>query len=264
MRWPFGKSARTQASGDAPRWLDISAFDVVYAIGDVHGCYRLAQTMEEEIAIEIAAYGDDPERSLILYLGDVVDRGPMTAHLLDMLTQPNVAGLARHVLRGNHEDMMLGFMDAPSSAAGWLEFGGMETLNSYGLYLSDEQRDRIGARQWQQLIDANIPAAHIAFLRELPHAADAAPYLFVHAGVDPLRPITAQTPQDFMWSREGFMIPTGHWDRIVVHGHTPLLAPQITPMRISLDTNAYATGLLTAARVDLRDPKGKVQFLHLQ
>src|SRR5882757_6086867 len=120
---------------------------VVYAIGDVHGCYKELRSLEQKILLDALPLR---ERKIIVMLGDYIDRGPQSARVLDHLLAPPPKGFLRVCLAGNHEVAMLNYLDGHLSRARWLAVGGLETLFSYGvdanrltsLYTSNEEIDR--------------------------------------------------------------------------------------------------------------------------
>ena len=69
----------------------------------------------------------------------------------------------------------------------------------------------------------------------------------MHAGLRPGLPLDQQTEKDILWIREEFLKDEGAFDRVVVHGHTPISDPHHDFRRIGIDTGAYLTGKLTAA-----------------
>jgi len=250
------KSPRGAPAG-TPRRLDLSKFDTVYAVGDAHGCLELARALEEKIHADAAEAGAG--EAAILYLGDVVDRGPKSAHLLDHLTRRNAPGLPRLCLRGNHEQFFLDFVRDPRASLDWLDFGGRETLNSYGLYETRASLERRGEADIRALIAASVPDTHLDYLAALPHYALEGHALFCHAGVDPTKSIAEQTAEDFMWARDRFLGHGGGFERLVVHGHTPVPRAAEAGGRVSVDTGAHETGILSCAKVT--PATGAVSFL---
>ena len=69
-------------------------------------------------------------------------------------------------------------------------------------------------------------------------------------GPAPGRSSARQAEKDLLWIRGEFLQASGPFGKVIVHGHTPMEAPQVTRHRLGLDTGAYATGVLTAARLD--------------
>jgi len=218
---------------------------VVYAVGDVHGCLDLYRELEGRIAAEAAALDIE---ILVILLGDFVDRGPASAATLDHLSARPPAGLRRHVLMGNHEEKMLAFLEQPNANRDWLSWGGFETLMSYGMVPPDAERGfDLPEKTLRHLIAAHVPEDHFAFLRDLPLALRMGRYFLCHAGIDPGKPIAAQTARDLMWTREMADDPPD--GLIVVHGHTPVERADAGGRYINVDTGAYASGRLSAARL---------------
>ena len=250
VRTLFGKGKKTEPE---PRlWqrdrLEIAADDtVVYAIGDVHGCLRELLAAEERIVADAATLA--VKRRIILLLGDLIDRGPQSADVLDHVTGPSPRGFERMALCGNHDDTLLAFIDDPGANEGWLEFGGVETMRSYGMDVERLLRQRKGLANLGSVLRETVPERHIAYLSALPVSVRFGNTLFVHAGVRPGVALDDQEDEDFMWIREPFMSVDHGLGLTVVHGHTPAKDPVFVPGRIGIDTGAYATGRLTVLRI---------------
>jgi serine/threonine protein phosphatase 1 len=156
-----------------------------------------------------------------------------------LIKGPNVPDARVINLMGNHEHMMLAALasDDQEAAPHWLANGGGASLRSWRAPLDGDPRD------WA----AAIPAAHLAFLRDLlfRHAIDG--YLFVHAGLRPGVPVERQSRHDMLWIREPFLSSRDEFGPVVVHGHTPGDQPVIRPNRIGIDTGAVLGGPLTCA-----------------
>jgi len=72
-------------------------------------------------------------------------------------------------------------------------------------------------------------------------------------------PLHLQTEADMLWIRDQFLTAGDVFGgRVIVHGHTPKRDPENLGFRIGIDTGAYMTGRLTAARFHRTD----IQFLH--
>lgn len=210
----------------------------IYAIGDVHGCIDRLDALHHAVSEDLAAR--PVKRSLLVHIGDLVDRGPDSAAVVRKLAAGSpIPGVPTVNLMGNHEFMML---DALSSAADeavslWLSNGGAETLRSWGI----PRQTR--AAEWGAL----IPPRDLIFLRDLALMHQEGPYLFVHAGIRPGRPLRCQTREDMLWIREPFLSARTDFGVVVVHGHTPVRAPVVRPNRIGIDTGAVMGGVLTCA-----------------
>ncbi len=215
----------------------------IYAIGDIHGRADLLHHLHAEIAQDLER---SPVREVCLvYLGDYLDRGPGSAAVLDLLVHSPFPRAKRHFLKGNHEAMALAFLEDPTGAASWLQYGGRETLQSYGI---DPGFPR-GRRELVRLRDRfyrRLPKSHLALLERLNLSCEVGDFLFVHAGIDPDRPLSRQRENDLLWIREPFLSHPGPFERIVVHGHTPSPEPENLPFRINVDTGAFLSGRLTA------------------
>lgn len=221
---------------------------LTYAIGDVHGRLDLLRNMLAKI-IEDA---DSSDAELIL-LGDYVDRGPDSSGVLELLSSGiSAPGLQLTCLRGNHEQTLLAFLDDHKIGPEWGKHGGVETLASYGVPLPKRRTNPSDWEACQQQLRANLPAHHLAFLENLPVMADRAPYLFVHAGIDPKLPLDGQSSKTMMWIREPFLSFNGRLDRFVIHGHSANKKPTRKKCRLGIDTGAYITNALTAVRIDQR------------
>lgn len=208
----------------------------VYAVGDVHGCFERLVAMHEQIAADLA---ERPvEHSVLVHLGDYVDRGMESAQVVEWLVAgPPVPVQLVVNLMGNHEQMMLAAVAMADNDAGelWMRNGGADSLMSWGVNRSVAQKD------WA----ARIPVAHLVFLRDLVLHHQIGPYLFVHAGIRPGVKLAQQTRQDLLWIREPFLSSRQDHGVVVVHGHSPRREPYLGKNRIGIDTGAVIGGALT-------------------
>jgi serine/threonine protein phosphatase 1 len=221
-----------------------------YAIGDVHGCLDRLATVHEEIAEDLATRPVD--QSVLIHLGDYVDRGLDSAQVVDWLSSGAPVPVTRTVnLMGNHEDMMLqALFGMDKEATGiWLANGGADSL------LSWEISRKVAPAEWTRL----IPAEHQTFLHDLEISFRYGGYFFVHAGVRPGIPLENQDKQDMLWIREPFLSWRHSHEAVVVHGHTPTHDPVIRGNRIGIDTGAVMGGALTCAVLE-EDRVGFIQF----
>lgn len=214
----------------------------VFVIGDVHGCLAQMRDLEARIVENASAIQGE---KLLVYIGDLIDRGPNSAGVLDHLLLPAPKGFERLVICGNHELMFLDFLDAPSLSSPWLNFGGRETLLSYGIEISDSKR----LHRLQLQIETLVPHEHREFLEKLPVALELPSHFIVHAGINPARPLSNQHIEDMTGIRHAFLNHSGGFEKCVVHGHTPVDEVLISADRIAIDTGAYGTGRLSAVRL---------------
>lgn len=223
----------------------------VYAVGDVHGCRTLYRALEDAILTDAAARHVDGAPVLIVLLGDLVDRGPDCAGLIEDMLAPPPDGVERVVLRGNHEEMMLRAMVDPAAARDWLAFGGAATLASYGIMSDVERGFDMSPARLSALLAMAIPPAHRRFLAALPYGLQFGDYFLCHAGIDPARSLSDQRPADLIWGPPERIDTAPQMPAlpVIVHGHVIVPDVQITARRINLDTGAYATGTLSAVRL---------------
>ncbi|WP_416357055.1 metallophosphoesterase [Aureimonas phyllosphaerae] len=232
--------------------------DVIYAIGDVHGCLGALLDLERAIVKDSARW---PGFKLIVMLGDYVDRGPESAGVLAHLSKGPPVGFRRVCLCGNHDDLFLRIFQEPSSLHAWLDIGGSKTLQSYGIDFPQLQQELRNGSVWAtDFIRSTVPPEHLHGLARLPVSLTTPTWFFAHAGARPGIALERQTDEDLMWIRREFLeAPAGSFDRIVVHGHTPTAVPYYDAFRIGVDTGAFGGGRLTAARLT----RDAVSFLHI-
>ncbi|MEO6248585.1 MAG: metallophosphoesterase family protein [Sphingomicrobium sp.] len=212
----------------------------VYAIGDVHGCLEALERLLTEITLDSASYTG---RVILVMLGDLVDRGPESAGVIDRVLHRRLPGDEQHVLMGNHEEAILGVYQGSVEPRGWLSYGGLQTLESYGI---DRTEHFARAFDLGRRMHEAIPVDHVDFLRSLPDQLRIGDYLFVHAGIRPGVPIEQQIPADLRWIRSGFLDSDADHGVTVVHGHSISSEPEAMANRIGIDTGCYAGGPLTA------------------
>ncbi len=217
----------------------------VYAVGDIHGRLDLLLAMLERIQADAESLPPGG-RARIVFLGDYLDRGKNSKAVLDYLISWPLPRFEADFLRGNHEATLLQFLDNLNAGPGWLTYGGVNTLLSYGVRAPVDVPPRQRLAAVQQQLRAVLPPAHLAFLRRLASYVEIGGYVFVHAGLRPGVPLEQQKPEDMVWIREDFLHSTADHGRVVVHGHTISMEAESLPNRIGIDTGAYSTGRLSA------------------
>ncbi len=224
---------------------------VGYALGDVHGRADLLLRMFDEMEAQAEADTRPHGPPILVFLGDYVDRGPRSDVVLDMILSGRPHGFERRFLKGNHEASMLAFIDQPLANRAWVLHGGMETLVAYGVRppspLEADDQAWIDAAA---LLKERLPPLHLAFLSGLERYAVLGEYAFVHAGIRPGRPIEVQSDDDLLWIRKPFLASRQRHALRIVHGHTPSDQPYADYRRIGVDTGAYASGRLSAVRLE--------------
>jgi len=225
-----------------------------YAIGDIHGHLDLLHRAHDRIATDMAIHGASP----IVHVGDLVDRGPNSAGVLEYLRAGIAAGDDWVVLKGNHDRMFSIFLDDPLAQdpglradLSWLHprLGGGTTLASYGV---KNPADRPIAPVHAEAVMA-VPPAHRTFLANLPTLYQRGDCAFVHAGIRPGIPLADQTETDLVWIREPFLSDPRDHGPLIVHGHTALTEATDYGNRLNLDSSAAYGGPLTAVVIEDRD-----------
>ena len=213
----------------------------LYVIGDIHGRSELLDKITNEIERDLAK--DPVDDAVTVTLGDYIDRGPDSRGVLERLARHHFP--TRYVgLKGNHEELFESFMANSGIGPQWRLLGGLETLHSYGVPVGLLLRGKGYEEASTALRDA-VPQEHIEFLSSLRFCISTTRYFLCHAGVRPGVPLDKQQARDMLWIRHEFLNCRKDFGRIIVHGHTPVEAPQILSNRINIDTGAFATGRLT-------------------
>lgn len=222
---------------------------LVYAVGDVHGRLDLLEPLIRQIAADVLDVGP-ARRPVLVFVGDYVDRGLESKGVIDrILALRAEAAFEVRTLKGNHEEAMISFLNDAAAGPEWCEYGGAQTLASYGVAQPKLRGDAAEWERTREEFGRLIPASHLAFLSSLELILTIGDYAFVHAGLRPGLSIEDQDAHDLMWIRDVFLNERRPFEKVVVHGHTPEEEPYIGPSRIGIDTGAYATGVLTAVRL---------------
>jgi len=218
-----------------------------YVIGDVHGRLDLLERLLAEIERDLV---ERPSRkALLVFLGDLIDRGPHSAQVIERLRTYGVPGLRTVFLLGNHEEVLLRILAGDAALiTQWRWFGGAECLESYGVEPSAiAQLDDQAALE---AVRAAIPKEHAEFIGSFVDTCRFGDYLFVHAGIRPGVMVEEQVQSDLRWIREPFLLDDTDHGCVVVHGHTISEEIDERQNRIGIDTGAYRTGVLTALVIE--------------
>ena len=222
---------------------------VIWAVGDIHGRSDLADRLLQAIRADL--YATTAARKVVVMLGDYVDRGLDSRGVIDQLC--NLAAdpaLEVHFIRGNHEDRMEAFLTEPAVGPSWCDYGGRDTLMSYGVNPPPMRGDEAAWAEASRALGEAMPAHHHAFLASQEFSVTVGDYFFVHAGARPGVPLINQSPEDLMWIRQAFLDHAAPFEQVVVHGHTPTEVVHSDGRRIGVDTGAYATNVLSAVRLE--------------
>jgi serine/threonine protein phosphatase 1 len=213
----------------------------VYAVGDIHGRADLLADLFARIDARQANFSAG--KAIHVFLGDYVDRGPCSRDVLDLLISRRLQYPAV-CLKGNHENYLVEFLKNPVVLDEWRQYGGLDTLLSYGLAPSLKP-DAPETITLSSDLNRVLPDSHRLFLNSLALSFTCGDFFFVHAGVRPGISLARQAQEDLLSIRDDFLLNEHAYEKVVVHGHTPVVKPEVRSNRVNIDTGAYATGKLT-------------------
>lgn len=222
---------------------------VIWAVGDIHGRADLSDRLLATIRADLAAVTSG--RRVVVMLGDHIDRGPDSRGVLNQLCALAAdPSLESHFIRGNHEDRLEAFLGDPGVGPSWCDYGGRETLASYGVSPPTMRGDLDGWAGSARAMAEALRGPHLELLARQHVSVSIGDYFFCHAGARPGIPLSDQSPDDLMWIRQPFLDHPARFEQVVVHGHTPTEVVVSNARRIGVDTGAYATNTLSAVRLE--------------
>lgn len=226
----FGKA---KAAKPKPQFDPVNTDTPFCVIGDIHGRLDLLERLVTALPSDIP----------ILSVGDMVDRGEQSAQVLRyVFDHPRMSAIM-----GNHEAMMLNFLADPEThGRRWLRNGGLQTLASFGIAGATETSDGETLIRARDSLYQEIGEEIVAWITDLEYTFMSGNVVVAHAGADPNTDLSEQSPDTFIWGHPDFRRTPRHDGIWVVHGHTIVDDPKVADGRISIDTGAYATGVLTA------------------
>jgi serine/threonine protein phosphatase 1 len=203
----------------------------IFAIGDIHGCFDKLQ----RLILEIKA---DPVKDTLVFIGDYIDRADGGRDVVDYILKLRKTFQNVICLRGNHESMLLRFLDGVEDDI-YLANGGFATLKAYGILRSDAPKVR----------KKKIPPDHLKFFKTLLPYYETDQFIFVHAGLIPGRALNEQSLFDMQWIRQTFIDSDDDFGKRVVFGHTHFSEPLVEDNKIGIDTGAVYGGRLTCVEL---------------
>ena len=224
----------------------------LYVVGDIHGRADLLESMLSIIA------GDRQDNAAqIIFVGDYFDRGPQSRETLHVLIAQTSRDPNTVFLRGNHDYMLLKFIENPLKSRPWLRHGGDETLASFGMPGLSETSDENTLQDAARDLGKALTPEGLLFLHDLKTRTQSGNIFVSHAGADPTKPLDQQDEHTLLWGSPKFRTRTRRDNVWVAHGHFVDPEPSAIDGRISVDTGAYFSDRLTAARIT----QGDVTFL---
>lgn len=249
MRWPTLMSRLWGSRPDPVVW-DTHALHTdppVCIIGDLHGRADLLEQMLARIEQHPVAHS-----ARKIFVGDMIDRGPDSLTVLRRLHRLNLAHPDTVLcLMGNHERMMLDFLDNPTRhGPRWIAAGGAETLTSAGV----PPWGRTGMQALADQLRAALGPQMIQWLTALPLFWQTGQIGVTHAGASPAYDLVHQPPARLLWGAQGRREDArtdGIW---IAQGHDIVPHARFDAGRIMVDTGAWRSGLLSAVWLDGAGP----------
>lgn len=235
--------------------MNLPVDDVIFAVGDVHGCPNMLRHMLGLIRDKADAFGQ--VRPKVIFLGDLIDRGPDSRAVLELLSAEAFTQLFDATfLRGNHEAWLLDALAGEGDPAPWMMNGGAETIESYGIEFGGS-----APREVMRRFARAIPRHHLQFLARTRSSLRMGSFFFCHAGIRPGSGLQHQVDEDLLWIRDEFLKDSRDHGALVVHGHTPTATGciEILSNRVACDTGCGFPGGRLSAAAFL--PSGLVQVL---
>nr|WP_241482645.1 metallophosphoesterase family protein [Leisingera sp. ANG-M7] len=206
-------------------------------IGDVHGCFPQLIKLLEKV----------PPGHRCVLVGDYIDRGEQSAEVLRHLSGREDLTC----LMGNHEAMLLEFLEEPAREGGrWLRNGGLQTLASFGIRGVRPLMNGTELEDCRDRLLAAMGAELTGWLAQLRTSVLSGNVLITHAGADPEKPADQQEDAVLIWGHPAFLRRRRRDSVWVVHGHTIVSRPAAEDGRIAIDTGAFAGGPLSAVCLD--------------
>jgi serine/threonine protein phosphatase 1 len=210
-----------------------------WIIPDIHGCSKTLRALFENYIIPTKDDG-------LYFLGDYIDRGPDSKGVIDYIMDLQEQGFQVHLLKGNHEEScvnacaeekrvksFLGIRGRNATKAAWKQFGGKETMQSFGI------------------TDLNdIPQKYIDWMDRQATHIELEKFLLIHAGLDYSLDKPLEDEYSMLWLRDFDARPEKIGGKILLHGHVSLPLDEIFMMRdrpeqfghIDLDNGVYMVG----------------------
>ena len=229
----------------------------LFAIGDIHGCLQQLISVQDKI---LNHPGFKKENDLLIYIGDYIDRGPNSKGVIKQITKLQKDNIKSIFLMGNHEQIMIDFLfNKINNLEYWINLGADQTFKSYEIevveFIKDGFQDDNIEKLRLRLLE-KMSKEDLEFFKNLKISYIAGDYLFVHAGIDPIKSLSKQSKKDILWSRaEKFFDKDFKFEKIIVHGHTPETEVVNFPYRINIDTGCFFSGKLSCVCLNLNSKK---------
>ena len=234
----------------------------IFAIGDIHGCLKQLISLQKNI-LNTKSFKKDND--LLLYIGDYIDRGPHSKDVINQIIKLQKENIKSIFLMGNHEQVMIDFLfNKINNLKYWLDLGADQTFKSYKIEVAEFIKDGFENDKIDKLGNVllnELSNEHIHFLKNLRLSYSVGNYLFVHGGINPEKTLKDQDKMDLLWSRsDQFFDKNFKFEKIIIHGHTPVEKVINFPYRINVDIGCFFSGKLSC--VCLNDKDKKREFIY--
>ena len=215
-------------------------FDI---IGDVHGCYDELLALLDKLGYDIQPnHITPPPGRKAIFLGDLVDRGPKTPQVLDLVMQMVNSDTAL-CIPGNHDTRLVRALQGKKVRP---TYGLSETLEQLELYpIEDHKRYAkfLDSLVSHYILDnGNLVVAHAGMKEELTGRTSGTVRAFALYGETTGETDEYGLPIRLNWATRYRGKAT------VVYGHTPVSHPEWLNNTINIDTGCVYGGALTALR----------------
>jgi serine/threonine protein phosphatase 1 len=232
-----------------------------FVVGDLHGCFTRLQR-------ELEANQFDRSRDRVFAVGDLIDRGPESPAVLDVVRRYDIQSV-----RGNHEDSIVrwrlcdageGFVRA--NGGGWLldmtgDEGAIDAIVAYMAalpYAIEIETDfglvgivhaDVPLRSWSRTVEALMQEGIDGKIRRKVIWDRSRWNARQQKGFGSIRRVAARV---FKHLKSGRGDASGWVEGVaaVIVGHTPSPAPKVSHNVINVDTGVVYGGNLTLLRLD--------------
>jgi serine/threonine protein phosphatase 1 len=184
-----------------------------FVVGDIHGrCAQLLNLLD--------MLPRDRETDTLVFLGDLIDRGADAPGCVDHIMKMCRENPERVIcLRGNHEQMLMDFLEGQSTI--WLTpvTGGGRTFEQY-THHPVHARSEADLEEMRRIFEESFPSEHLEFMQELPYYYEDEHAIYVHAGLDEGKHPSESSPVSLLWMRD-MDFYKNYRGKPCVFGHTP-------------------------------------------
>lgn len=184
-----------------------------FVVGDIHGrCAQLLNLLD--------MLPREPETDTLVFLGDLIDRGADAPGCVDHILKMCRENPERVIcLRGNHEQMLMDFLEGQSTI--WLTpvTGGERTFEQY-THHPVHARSEADQEEMRRIFEESFPSEHLEFMQELPFYYEDEHAIYVHAGLDEGKHPSESSKMSLLWMRD-MDFYKNYRGKPCVFGHTP-------------------------------------------